>query len=65
MFYFVLAFRRYDYDDPEFADVQQWTNTVVSGSGPLSPANVLPGFIVKLFNKKVTDRDWHGNLSVR
>ncbi|WAQ97360.1 CP2J5-like protein [Mya arenaria] len=44
--------KRYDYDDPEFADVQQLTNTVVSGSGPISTTNVFPRFIARLFNKK-------------
>ena len=45
---------RYDYEDPDFEMVRNFTNVFVSGQGPTSPYNFFPEWMVKLMQRKVS-----------
>ncbi|KAL4233896.1 hypothetical protein ACF0H5_008568 [Mactra antiquata] len=49
--------KRYDYDDTEFDEVQNMTNTIVTGSGVVNPNNFLPSFMARILNRKETEND--------
>ena len=48
-----MIFSRYDYDDPDFEMVRNFTNVFISGQGPASPVNYFPAWIVKLLSRQV------------
>ena len=64
-FIFVIhwaVFYRYDYDDPDFEMVRNFTNVFVSGQGAVSLINYFPTWIVKLFSRKVRTADTQRSL---